>query len=536
MLYGFANDRVPGINEPHYLTKAKHYWNPQWCADDFFLESANPHLVFYHTVGSLTRVFSFEQTAWIGRSLAYLLLAVGWTSLVCRLSAIHWTSVWSVWLFLAISTVGNFSGEWLVGGVESKVISYALVFCGLAFLLGTKPRRAAACFGASISFHPVVGVWSSLAAVMAVLAKQIIDRKSRPTTTPQSAGASRLLKKVSDPLEGVKDKPQVGRPERVRHLFQQPASRFREPILCAIIGLLCSLPGLIPAVGLLGASAAEIQSEANYIQVFYRLKHHLDPSGFGIFSYVFYLVLTVVWFCVHRFGTPSESQRLFFWFVVAATVIAFAGFVVGFHDGDPSEMPFYQMRMKLMKFYPFRLFDVLLPIAVAVCVSGLVNGRVTNGREEKRSRIRAIGWLIFGSAFVACVLYLALRDPSPDNKLRRDRDWIAACQWIEQNTPRDALFLTPTNNKNFKWYAQRAEYVSWKDCPQDALGIVEWNRRLRYLKQWAKTKFDHGYSQAAVLDLSATTAITHIITKRLGSFEQEPIFRNDSYRVYRVRR
>ena len=39
-------------------------------------------------------------------------------------------------------------------------------------------------------------------------------------------GTSSLLKKVSDPLEGVTNKPEAGHPERVRHLFQQPAVAF----------------------------------------------------------------------------------------------------------------------------------------------------------------------------------------------------------------------------------------------------------------------------------------------------------------------
>jgi hypothetical protein len=28
---------VPDSNEPHYLAKARHYWDADWCADDFFL-------------------------------------------------------------------------------------------------------------------------------------------------------------------------------------------------------------------------------------------------------------------------------------------------------------------------------------------------------------------------------------------------------------------------------------------------------------------------------------------------------------------
>ena len=34
---------VPEVNEPHYLAKAKHYWNPDWCSRDFFLQSADAH-------------------------------------------------------------------------------------------------------------------------------------------------------------------------------------------------------------------------------------------------------------------------------------------------------------------------------------------------------------------------------------------------------------------------------------------------------------------------------------------------------------
>lgn len=37
----------PGINEAHYLVKAKHFWDPSFCASDLFVESPNVHFVFY---------------------------------------------------------------------------------------------------------------------------------------------------------------------------------------------------------------------------------------------------------------------------------------------------------------------------------------------------------------------------------------------------------------------------------------------------------------------------------------------------------
>ncbi|MBX3440739.1 MAG: hypothetical protein KF861_24830, partial [Planctomycetaceae bacterium] len=70
---------VPSVNEPHYLCKAKNYWQPDWCAGDLFLESSNPHRVFYQTVGVLTQWLTLPQTAWIGRLLALGCVAWGWT-------------------------------------------------------------------------------------------------------------------------------------------------------------------------------------------------------------------------------------------------------------------------------------------------------------------------------------------------------------------------------------------------------------------------------------------------------------------------
>src|SRR4051794_35298036 len=42
---------VPEPNEPHYLGKAKHYWNTAWIEHDFFLDSADSHWAFYLLAG-----------------------------------------------------------------------------------------------------------------------------------------------------------------------------------------------------------------------------------------------------------------------------------------------------------------------------------------------------------------------------------------------------------------------------------------------------------------------------------------------------
>ena len=37
---------VPDVNEPYYLGKAIHHWNPDWARGDFLLDSADAHQFF----------------------------------------------------------------------------------------------------------------------------------------------------------------------------------------------------------------------------------------------------------------------------------------------------------------------------------------------------------------------------------------------------------------------------------------------------------------------------------------------------------
>lgn len=39
--------------------------------------------------------------------------------------------------------------------------------------------------------------------------------------------------------------------------------------------------------------------------------------------------------------------------------------------------------------------------------------------------------------------------------------------------------MTPKYQQSFKWYAQRAEVVCWKDVPQDNASVIEWYHRIK---------------------------------------------------------
>ena len=115
-------------------------------------------------------------------------------------------------------------------------------------------------------------------------------------------------------------------------------------------------------------------------------------------------------------------------------------------------------------------------------------------------------------------------------------DWLDVCEWIDQNLPPEALVQSPTNGWAFKWFAKRAEYVSFKDCPQDAAGIVEWNRRLNFLQKWFEQKYsDEYYSTSEMKEFRELTGISHLLTDRIGPLELEPVYRNGTFQVYDLR-
>ena len=87
-------------------------------------------------------------------------------------------------------------------------------------------------------------------------------------------------------------------------------------------------------------------------------------------------------------------------------------------------------------------------------------------------------------------------DPRYATGSDRQVDWIAVCQWIRDNTPPDSLWFTPKYQQSFKWYAERAEVVCWKDVPQDNAAVLEWFQRIEECARPARrprknTRMDH---------------------------------------------
>ena len=471
MTFSLLQAGVPAVNETHYLAKARHLWRPDWCAGDLFLRSSNPHLVFYRTVGWLAAAFDFRTAAVAGRAVCLLVLAWGWVRLTTAVTHRLLAPAMSAAGFLLLSAMGNWSGEWVVGGVESKVPAYGFALAAAGFLIDGRLWPAALLLGLSVSFHPVVGLWfvMAMAAAEAWAVWSSDVRETRP---------------------------------------------LREWAVAAVVFVAASLPGMIPALSLLGQGGPELSTEAARYQVTGRLSHHLNPAEFPLSAYRGFL-LTVVLAGVLAVRAGRGGRWLA---TAAAASLVFAA--VGVAVGLTGDLETSDWRVSLLKFYPFRLADALVPMTACVLLAAAISCRWRAG--------------VAAASMTAAALLIPAADRDSSRMFPDVRaDWVEALEWIDANTPPEAVLLSADSQWAVKWFAQRAEYANYKDCPQDPPSMAAWRRRRAVMYRWSRDALADGTVTADELaSFAADTGITHFITGDRWPVETEPAFSNGSFRVY----
>lgn len=450
LFFVYAGDPPPAINEAHYLVKAKNFWQPEWCARDLFVASAKAHTTFYVLFGWPTQFVSLTATAWAGRIVGWLMLAVGlqrlsWKLLPRRGAVLGVATVW-----LAGIEYGNLAGEWVVGGIEAKVPAYGLVLLALAELTDRRYSRVWPLLGAASALHVLVGGWSVLAAGLVWWMDERRRADAQPLLTPALA-----------------------------------------------VGGALALFGLVPALWLTLGTSAEDSLAAARIYTYFRIAHHLLPAAFDASWYLRHGALVLAtglaaWAFRHRW---HGSWKRIGWFVTGAVAIALAGLLVGLL---PLWAPDWAAR--LLRYYWFRLTDVSVPLLFALLVLRLFLEKGTGeflpaGKRFLTPFLRVVAAGVLVVAVVLVSLSSAGRirlgvPPSVSNRVlggqadvSRQRqqevfaDWRAVCRWARAATPPEEIFLTPRHQQTFKWYAHRAEVVNWKDVPQDAASLLQWSDR-----------------------------------------------------------
>lgn len=218
-------------------------------------------------------------------------------------------------------------------------------------------------------------------------------------------------------------------------------------------------------------------------------------------------------------------------FVIGAVLIALVGLAIGARTRPLAALPFESIvrRVWLLKFYWFRLADVMVPLALAATVCGLVC-------ERRWLSIRR-ATASFAAVYLATLCFPGADGPVSALSAEDRAAWSATCRWIRENTPPEARFRTPDSGIAFKWNAERPEFLSIKDCPQNAAGIVEWNERLRWVNAWAREAYaDERYDEREIRAIAEPMGVDYFIAWHLGPIDMTPVFESGPFRVYDLRR
>ena len=148
--------------------------------------------------------------------------------------------------------------------------------------------------------------------------------------------------------------------------------------------------------------------------------------------------------------------------------------------------------------------------------------------------------LLIGWGAVSVWQARAMRDGVPRGERMDDAatyaNWRDACEWIRDNTPRDARVLAPRAFLTFKWFGDRAEYGNWKDVPQDAMHLLFWKAALDDL-YGTQSEYGGWVNYVPKVRLIAACRkhhVTHIIAFRDPPLDLPVLYRNNSFAVYRV--
>lgn len=500
---------TPDVNEAVYLTKARHAANPAWGRGDFFLETPDAHGVFYLVMGPLAASMPLDQAAWIGRVAGWVLLAIGFRGAVVPLVANGWARVLAALLFSFAVRNTTAAGEWVIGGCEAKVFAWAAVFGGLGSVAAGRFPAAVLSCGVATAFHPIVGGW----ALLTTAATWLAGRIRSAMIGAASPGGSH-------------------------------AGAFWVNAALVVGGMAMALVGVVPAIGLSANADEATRSAANEIYVVDRLSHHLLPRTFADGMIARHVLTALVWWLLSQFLPPTAPRRRIMTFTGVALAISVVGLGLTFLEAWAPATAY-----ALLRFYWFRLADVMVPFALATTLAA--------GLEDESFCRRLVpvapAWLR-AAAFAVVGVDLAVQSchwPLPqrtelaaraDSKVAAAA-WADVCDWVREHCPEDACFLTPLRATSFTWRTGRREVVSWKNSPQDAASLVEWRRRIVDCFSRTGSLAEMERSTAAlgpdrVGEMAARYGADHVIvpldTAIPVTVPGDRLYENGTYAVYRL--
>lgn len=484
-------------NEVDILPLARQFFEHDWLPNDWYLNlDFGYRYLFNLTFGFLIPWLGFEYGVYLGRLLVYLVLAIAIYIFFRTLRLRFSFGILVLLLFLHHQSL--IAGEWIVGGFETKTISYAFVFLSLSFFYRKRYLPGFAFAGAAISFHIIVGCYALFCIVVATLLNKAWRSEWR------------LYIKHSWPF-----------------------------FITGYFGLQAIIEQLL--------WQSDVDPRVWEIYIQFRVPHHVLPAAWDGNLWIGELVLATGLFLILYFVGKSNLTRFVAAYALGSVVLFLFGLAIYFWG-----------EINLLRFYWFRFPDVMVPFMGVVLITLFLND-IGDGRliirilphrfqpEIQRVLGRVIPIILISGTMV--IVFHSLYQLQTEFEYSRQHNTsqrLLALEWISENAPKQAIFLVDPTMPDFYIYAQRAQFVSWKHLPDSAVDILEWYKRIKLCngnRSPDKSGFDvfeELSSNFYHLDEDQIRQIANLyeINYYLGLPDQqltfEPVYSNLYFTVYKV--
>jgi len=428
-------------NETELIAVAKHFMNPQWMANDWYLGQP---IEYRFVVNGIAGFFVNALPVWYGTIVTRAILYIGYSYAILRLGRV--LSINIPLLLVAVlvfsSNQSLLADESLITGIEAKAFSYVFVLLAVSMLLEEKHRWMWMFLGAALSCHVLVGGYA-LGTTVGYLAV---------TSWGPKAGA-----RLRQAVKGIWLLPVAG-----------------------VVGFLAIVSYGAGAASVDSSLAARIYTWRNWhhLHLLFRTTGFSEVNAFKILSAVGTVFLA--WWIVPKSADYRQSKSLLLYGAIASLwlLVGATASVARMYD--------------LLKYYLFRFPDVMVPFV-------LVFGAAAAGSELfRRYRQHGVANGLRGLSTVAIVGAVLLATvgsfdsvsslihrmvPHPRGGVpiadKAEREFY---EWISTETEEGDLFLMPPfGNEDFFLKAQRPQFFSFGAMSSTDPEIIEWYRRLTYV-------------------------------------------------------
>ncbi len=425
VLYGAP---VPRLSEELYLPLVRHVGTPAFLRTDWTMQGPfSEHWVFNHLFGPVAAHVSLQWFGWVGRFVTSVVMAFLLLRIAGRIGVRPWAgaAAISLWLIANQSLIGS---EWMFGTFEAKTVAYCWLLAAIAAALDDRVGWAMAALGATVAFHPAVGLWAGGAAAIA--------------------------------------------------LVTNPATR-RRALTWSWLAVVIGAPGAIGAWSTLSNTSARLQE----FVVLKGLPHHADPFFGGAQLATAQVVLRTgtlllmfaanVWW--YRRSRRTDAER----FLITFQIVTMVPVVVAFGARGVGAWGFLML-------FPLRVGPLFVPLCfffqLMLAATRLRDRDRIRTHTHRRARGRRRSTALIGAGIAIALIVTSPLIAAPRMVVRNFKAWTKAdpeaeaFAWMRTHVSPSTRCVVPVDRQDAFLRSERPIVANWQAIRYDALG--EWKRRM----------------------------------------------------------